>query len=196
MTQYRFKKPQVMFYGDSRAADWPAPELTEFEFVNRGLPGQDSINALQRFDIYVRPNPPQVMVLQVGINDLTAIPLLPDERKNIVRHCKDNIRRITTNAVDLGIKVIVTTIFPVGQLQLGYQHFGISNLMPYIAEVNMFLEMLAGSKVTVFDTEPLLAENENLKADYALDMLHLNSYGYAILNKKLTVLLMKLLRQV
>src|SRR5437870_3849107 len=40
----------VVFFGDSRAAQWPAPELAGFTFANRGIGAQTSAQALQRFD--------------------------------------------------------------------------------------------------------------------------------------------------
>jgi len=36
-------RPTVVFFGDSRAASWPAPGLPQFTFVNRGIDGETSV---------------------------------------------------------------------------------------------------------------------------------------------------------
>ncbi len=178
-----------MFYGDSRAADWPAPALPQFEFVNRGMPGENSTQAVSRFDTYVKPQPPQVLVLQLGINDLTAIPLFPTRRENIIAICRANIRQIITGAVELEATVVLTTIFPVGHLHSGYQEFDLSDIRPDVTAVNRYLHTLAGPNVLIFDTYHVLADENHLKAAYALDLLHLNPAGYAALNRALIPIL-------
>ncbi len=51
---------RVVFFGDSRAYDWPAPSgLEGFEFVNRGIGNQTTAQVLSRFDAHVAPLPPQ-----------------------------------------------------------------------------------------------------------------------------------------
>jgi len=65
----------VVFFGDSRAYDWPAPSgLEGLEFVNRGIGNQTTAQVLGRFEAHIAPLHPQVVVLQVGINDLKLIP--------------------------------------------------------------------------------------------------------------------------
>jgi lysophospholipase L1-like esterase len=65
----------VLFYSDSRAADWPPPDLPDLLFVNRGVPGQTSTEALRRWTTYGAPLRPDIVVLQVGVNDLTTASL-------------------------------------------------------------------------------------------------------------------------
>jgi hypothetical protein len=45
---------RVVFFGDFRAASWPAPSLPGYEFVNRGIASQTSTQVLPRFPYHVR----------------------------------------------------------------------------------------------------------------------------------------------
>ena len=110
--------PLVVFYGDSRAASWPSADLGQLELVNRGIPAQTSAQVLGRFDYDIKPLRPEVILIQVGINDLKTIPLFPEDRQAIVADCEENIQRIVEKSTDLGARVILTTIFPAGEVPL------------------------------------------------------------------------------
>jgi hypothetical protein len=45
----------VVFFGDSRAADWPAPMVPGVEFVNRGIGAQTSAQVAGRFAAHIAP---------------------------------------------------------------------------------------------------------------------------------------------
>ena len=182
----------VLFYGDSRAADWPPPDLSDFLFVNRGVPGQTSTEALRRWVSYGAPLHPDIVVLQIGINDLTAISLFREERASLVVQCQNNIRHLVSQATTGGATVILTTIFPAGYLRLGYREFGLSEIGPLVVEVNNYLTILAGPHVVLFDGYALLSENDLVKGEYTLDLLHLNAAGYDALNQALVPLLLTL----
>ncbi len=182
----------VLFYGDSRAADWPFPNLPGFSFVNRGVPGQSSGEALHYWPRDGAPVCPDIMVLQIGINDLTAVSFFPEETANLVVQCQNNIRQPVSQATGSGATVILTTIFPAGYVGLGYHEFGLSELGPLVLKVNHYLVTLAGPRVILFDAYTLLSENGLVKGEYTLDLLHLNSAGYAALNRALTPLLLNL----
>lgn len=182
----------VLFYGDSRAADWSPPHLPDLLFVNRGVPGQTSSEALRRWASYAAPLRPDIVVLQIGINDLTAVSLFPEETASLVVQCQNNIRHLVTQATVGGATVILTTIFPAGYLRLGYREFGLSEVGPQVTQVNNYLTILTGPQVILFDAYALLSENGLVKAEYTLDLLHLNTAGYDALNHALTPLLIDL----
>lgn len=182
----------VLFYGDSRAADWPPPDLPGFLFVNRGVPGQTVPEALNRWATYATPLHPDIVVLQIGINDLTTVSLFPEESASLVVQCQNNIRHLVTQAVAGGATVILTTIFPAGYLRLGYREFGLSDVGPLLVEVNNYLTILAGPQVILFDAYALLSENGLVKGEYTLDLLHLNATGYEALNRSLVPMLTNL----
>ena len=113
-----FDGARVVFLGDSRAAGWPAPEADGYEFINRGVGSQTTTQTLQRFNAHVRPLQPDVVVIQVGINDLKTIPLFPEQRDMIMANCRANIKQMIDAAQALEANVIVSTILPVGKVPL------------------------------------------------------------------------------
>ena len=183
-------KTMVIFFGDSRAADWPPPDLARFEFVNRGIGAQTSAQAFQRFDYQLRPLHPQVVLVQVGINDLKTIPLFPERKEAIIASCQNNIQHIVTQSVDDGAIVILTTIFPIGEVPLERQPFWAPDVAKAISEVNIFIRSLEAQNVIILDAYSILAdENGTMQDEYAQDTLHLNTAGYAALNRYLLPIL-------
>ncbi len=183
-------KTMVVFFGDSRAANWPPPDLARFEFVNRGIGAQTSAQALQRFGYHVEPLHPQVVLVQVGINDLKTIPLFPERKEAIIANCQDNIQHIVTQSGDGGAIVILTTIFPVGEVPLERQPFWSPDVARAIDEVNTFIRSLEAQDVIILDAYSILADESGMIRDeYARDELHLSAAGYAALNEHLTPIL-------
>jgi hypothetical protein len=150
-------RPAVVFFGDSRAADWPAPNLDRFDFINRGIGAQTSSQALLRFDDHVTPLRPRVVALQIGVNDLKTLALFPERKEVIIAACKDNIRRIVGRAGEIGATVILTTIFPVGEPPLERMPFWSSDISRGVDEVNGYIRSLAAPNVVVLDAYAILA---------------------------------------
>jgi len=186
-------KKTVVFFGDSRAADWRSPKMDGVQFINRGIGGQTSAQAFLRFDEHVSYLKPRVIVVQVGGNDLRMLPLPPKQRKDIVEDCKKNIGQIVKKSTDLGSTVILTTIFPLGRakLQLRERLFwpDPTDISKDVEEVNAYIRSLAAKNVIIFDVYSLLEDKGKTKGDYAADLLHINSAGYEVLNKKLVEIL-------
>ncbi len=181
----------IVFYGDSRAQFWPAPEgLDRFQFINRGIAGQMSSQVLLRFDRHVRPLAPDMILLQVCVNDLVSIPIFPERRDKIVADCEDNIAAVVEASLDIKATVILTTIFPVGEPSLMRRFVWSDDIAAAVNEVNRFIRAQAAEKVLVFDTYALLVNDQGLlRDDYRVDSLHLSAAGYAVLNSALTDLL-------
>ena len=176
----------VVFFGDSRARSWTAPALPRATFANRGIDGQTSRQCLLRFDEHVAPLAPDLVILQVGINDLAAIASLPQERDALVEETGDNIAAIVSRARALGAKVIVTTIFPPGRIPLSYRPFWSDEIEAAVTAVNERVRGMAGEGVVIFDTVPVLAGSDGrICSQFAADALHLNGTGYAALNEAL-----------
>ncbi len=183
---------RVVFFGDSRVEGWSPPNnLSGWEFLNRGIGGQTTAQVLGRFSAHVAPLQPQVIVLQVGVNDLRTIPIFPDKRAQIIANCVTNIQIIIKEAKDLGATVILTTIFPVGDPSLERSVFYWSDdIAVAVKEVNNLLRPLASDHVIVFDADPILLDAKDLpRADYMEDSLHLSAAGYAALNQRLAQIL-------
>lgn len=178
---------RVVFFGDSRAYSWPAiPELEMYQFVNRGIGNETSAQALERFDAHVASLNPDVVIIQVGVNDLKTIPLFPEQKASITANCKANIAAIVAKASDLGAQVIVTTIFPLGRVPLERKLFWSGDVTEAVDEVNAYLLTLAGENIAVFDTSIVLADERGVvQRVYSQDLLHLTPSGYAALNEAL-----------
>lgn len=183
-------RTRAVFFGDSRAASWIPPNINEYEFINRGIGSQTSVQTVQRFAAHVSPLKPNIIIIQVGVNDLKTIALFPDIRDAIVANCKANIWRIVEESRNLGAVAIVTTIFPVGEVPLERKPFWSGEISVVIKEVNAYIATLAGEKTIVFDTFPILADSQGMMyRKYSSDELHLNEQGYVILNQHLSQLL-------
>jgi len=183
--------PLVVIVGDSRATSWTAPpQATNYRFINRGINGQTSAQVVGRYASHVISLKPDVVVLQVGINDVTAISLFPSQGDTIVLNCKRNIQQIVDLSIHQRIRVILTTIFPLGRIPLTRRLFWSDNVLPAIEDVNRFLSSLESEEVVIFDTKKVLATSEGM-ADplYIADFMHLNEKGYAALNRELVRLL-------
>ena len=183
-------QPRILFYGDSRAAEWEFPELDGIEFVNRGIGGQTSNQIAMRYDEHVLPLNPDVIVLQMCINELKTVPIFPEKRTEILEVCKQNTLEIIEKAEAQGATVILTTVFPVGDVPLQRWPFWSSDVAVAVDEINVFLREQAADNVILFDTFELLSlPDGSVNPEFARDELHLNPAGYTMLNQELTVIL-------
>jgi lysophospholipase L1-like esterase len=182
----------VLFYGDSRAAAWqpPAGLDEQFRFMNRAVHGETAVQAALRFPYHARPMQPDILIVQVGANDLKTLPLFPRQQEQIIANLKDSLQQIVAQAHELGATVILTTVFPVGEVPLDRRIVWSPAVEDGLNEVNDFIHSLAGEGVIVMDTVPILAgENGRVRAEYSFDLLHLNESGYAALNGELAQVL-------
>ncbi|XHL95594.1 MAG: hypothetical protein P7H58_24505 [Microcoleus anatoxicus] len=131
-------------------------------------------------------------MIQVGVNDLKAIPLFPEQKEAIIGNCKTNIGQIVQKSVDTGAKVVVTTIFPLGTLPIARQPFWSDDVAIAIKDVNDYIKTLAGDRVIVFDSSQVLANSQGIvDSKYSRDFLHINSEGYAALNQAIAGILVQ-----
>lgn len=184
------KRPTLAFYGDSRAAQWPAPQAFVAETQNFGIGGQSTAQILERFDHHFSTVKPKIMLIQAGINDLKTIPLFPEREATIIANCQQNLGTIVARTQQLGAQVVITTIFPLGELPLWRRPFWSDRVEPAIAKVNDYLMSLASPEVTVVVTADILTDQSGrLLPAYSRDLLHLTAAGYERLNHKLTAVL-------
>jgi lysophospholipase L1-like esterase len=190
LEQHDSDLPVVVFFGDSRAKSWPAPELEQYEYINRGLGSQTTAQVVERFEEHVSDLRPQIIVVQVGVNDLKTIPLFPDAKSKIIDECEMNIQRIIEKASDIGATVILTTIFPTGRVPIERMPFWSEDVESSITEVNDYIHTLGSENVIVFDAYSILVDNQDyVRPDYSHDLLHLTNSGYIALNIELVHIL-------
>lgn len=183
------KQKIVVFFGDSRSVSWSKPELEGFQFINRGINGQTSAQVRLRFDAHVATLQPEIIIVQVGINDLRMLPQSPKTREDIVQNCQNNISNIIKQANKIGATVIVTTIFPLGNGSIPWEKRlfwpKINQIQEEINQVNSYIKTLE-DKAIIFDAYSLLELTTETKQKYYKDLLHLNGHGYLLLNQKLS----------
>ncbi|MGB0580204.1 MAG: SGNH/GDSL hydrolase family protein [Limisphaerales bacterium] len=173
----------LVFYGDSRAAEWPEPSWLAGRTMNLGIGAQTTEQILGRFEHHLAPLRPDIVLLQAGINDLKAIPLLPEAETEIIDRCKQNIGSIVERCQEQGANVILTTIFPVGDLPLERRPFWSDRVDPAIAEVNQYIRSLESDRVVIIASEDALAgEDGHVTRESSRDFLHLSEIGYQQLN--------------
>lgn len=185
-------KPKIMFYGDSRALSWANPKVDQYDFINRAIGGQTSVQIVARFQQHVVVHQPDIIILQLCVNDLKMVPLFPEKEREIVDNCKKNLLQIIQQAHEINAKVIISTIFPLGDLSIAQTVFGFREMpiMKAIDEVNVYIHSLATDNAIIFDAYGVLkGKGQKIEEHYARDWLHLNASGYELLNKKLVELL-------
>jgi len=176
---------RVVFFGDSRADWWLVPVLPKLQCVTTGVPGASASYLARRFRAMVAPLRPDIVVVQMGVNDLTGLTPTSRERERVVAAAVEAITAVVGSARAIGAQVIVTTIFP-----LAREAFVDHAVQAAISAVNTALLALAGEGVQLFDTTAVLAGADGyVRPAFADDELHLSPAGYAALNEALTTLL-------
>jgi len=192
--EFSTRKNTIMYYGDSRSLSWPAFESKQYSFVNYAIGNQTSIQILDRFDKHVAPYKPHIILVQMCVNDLKMIPLFPDKKVQIIKDCKKNIARLLQKTHKLKAKIILTTVFPLGDVSLARKMLGIKEqpIIHAIDEINSFIKSLKSENTVIFDSFNLLVGNNGkVKPAYSHDWLHLNKAGYKHLNQHLKILIKK-----
>ncbi|MEM1241227.1 MAG: GDSL-type esterase/lipase family protein [Cyanobacteria bacterium P01_H01_bin.26] len=175
---------RVVLLGDSRAHSWPAPNVEGYEFINRGIAGETSAQTNQRFNYHLENLEPDIIVIQVGVNDLKAIPLMPEHRNLIVDLYRANIQQLIEKSKDLGATVVISTVLPVGDVSLVHRPVWSDEIGQAVYEVNGYIATLAAEQVVIFDGFSAIADDQGLMpVTYRQDELHLNQQGYVTLNE-------------
>lgn len=179
-------RPLWVFFGDSRAAAWPAPNIPGLAFRNLGIGGQTSVQVAGRMHPQLLPLRPERVLLQVGINDLKGIALFPERRDEIVANTQRHIDEIVAGARGIGAEVIVSTVFPRARLGPTRRLYWSKQVDEAVLAVNRHIATMASPGVTVFDAAAVLRDAHGIvRPEYALDELHLQDRGYEALNAAL-----------
>lgn len=181
----------AVFFGDSRAAQWPVPAgIANIHFLNRGIGAQTSAQISGRLPVHLRPLQPNIVIVQMGINDIKTIPLFPDQKEEIIQNCQANLQAVVSQSQAMGATVIVTTIFPTGSYPPERRLYWSDEINTAVTEINTFIHSLAAEDVLILDAWAYLRDEDGrLHTAYAADELHLNQAGYALLNEALVALL-------
>lgn len=195
--------PLIVMLGDSRAKAWPAPSIpSQYLLFNRGVGFDTSDQVLQRLSAHVIPLRPHVVLLQAGVNDLKRLLLAPQNRAIIIEETLTSLIKIVKQVRTAGAHVILSTVFPVSNVDLQHANlfwgFSVADSAQVIRsalhEINSELLARRAAGVTHFDAATLLQSADGwLEPTYARDALHLNQAGYAMLNQSLGPVLQELI---
>ena len=140
---------RVILFGDSRIQQWKnLPELEGFEFINRGIGGETTAQLRIRFKPDVLALKPDVVILQLGINDLvllgaapnSALVLLgvaPNLDTAVIQHCQDNLKVLVEKLTKQAIEVILLTIIPPAKLNLARMLVWSERIGQSVVEINI-----------------------------------------------------------
>lgn len=175
---------RVVFFGDSRIEMWrPLPESAGLELINRGWGGETTGQALLRVERDVLALQPDVVVIQLGINDLKAVGVLPDAEDAIRDQCARNLKGIVDAITSHDISVLLLTVFPVGPVSPARRPVWSDATLGMVAEVNTALQSLSGPRVRVLNCDDVLAEGGRVRDSFAIDAFHLRREAYQALNE-------------
>ncbi len=181
----------VVLVGDSRAAGWTVDAPQGVQVINRGVNGATTTQVQRLIERAVVPLNPNVVILQVGVNDFWRVGVFDSsEKATIIANAQRNIAESVSTLTGAGAHVILTSIFPLGMPPLSERLWKPSETQAAVKTTNQFLHGLASSTVTIFDTARMLCDSTGrVKPTYLRDYLHLNERGYAALNQALIPLL-------
>ena len=177
----------LVVVGDSRARQWSETACDGVRFINQGVGNETTAQILLRAGNAVDHKEADAFLVEAGINDLKAIPLMPEHRERIITDCISNLRAIATRLAQSGKPVIITTVFPCGDVPLTRRPWWSSDVDRAINEVNRSIRAMEGEPgIRVFDSHPPLTDTGGrVKSAYQADLLHLSPRGYQALNRAL-----------
>ncbi|MBK1877023.1 SGNH/GDSL hydrolase family protein [Pelagicoccus mobilis] len=192
-------KPRIVMFGESRCGMWRphAPKnWGEVEIINRGIGGETTPQILGRLQADVLELDPDIVVLQMGDNDLKTMAVLPGTRERAIESTYSNITKIAEGLSNRGIQVVITTIFPPAPIEFLRKPFWSDEVNESIDLVNQRLLEFDHPKVLTANCDEILRDGKFIKDEYSIDTLHLNAAGYQALNTGLEELMKSVIAKV
>lgn len=178
--QIKSDRPKIVAFGDSLTAGFGLLEKESYpyllqeklnkdgfnyEVINAGVSGETSIGGLERIDWVLEMDNVQILILELGANDLL--------RRMPVANMKKNLARIIEKAQAKNIKVLLCGMLAPPNVGANYQR-----------EYQMaFPELASEYKVTFL---PFLLENVAMNKDLnQADGIHPNAEGEKIMTENI-----------
>ncbi|WP_078083239.1 SGNH/GDSL hydrolase family protein [Microbulbifer mangrovi] len=179
------EKVKVSFLGDSRAKDWADyyQGSQDFNVINLGLDGQTTAQVLYRAGYHSADLDASVVVIQVGINDLKVIGFDRNLFREVVDNCKRNISSIVDLIEKNNGQIVISTIFPRGELNLVRRIVWSEHVDFAILEVNDYIRKNFEGRATIVDSYSILSSSVyEVDSKYSEDFLHINNHGYQVIS--------------
>ncbi len=187
-------KTRIVMFGESRCGMWrayPATNWGDVEIINRGIGGETTPQIIRRLEDDVLSLSPDIVILQMGDNDLKTMAVLPGTKEETIDLTYSNITAIAKTLSDQGIQVIITTIFPPAPIELLRTPLWSDEVNESIDFVNQQLIAFEYPRVTTADCDAILRDGKYIKPEFSRDTLHLKSAGYVALNEGLESIVKK-----
>jgi len=143
----------------------------------------------RRFERDVIRLQPDLVIIQAGVNDLTAVVTRGiSNPEALITAMHDNLTYFTATLEEQGIDVIITSIIPPKPLNLIRRAFWKDNLTARVNDTNLWLKQTALKlNADWFDLDPLYRdESGKLLDNLYVDSLHISYDGYRVLNEHLS----------
>ena len=179
----------IVLFGDSRIETWyPDPESEKYTFINAGVTGETTSEMKRRFERDVVRLQPEYVLIQAGMNDLTAsVTKGIKEPEKLLLDMHNNLDFFVTTLEDQGIDVIVTSIIPNNHLSIFRKQFWFDTLDEEVQQANIKLKQTAlQAGAEWLDLDPLYLNQKGKPVqELFFDTLHINYEGYILLNSHL-----------
>jgi lysophospholipase L1-like esterase len=183
----------IVLFGDSRVQMWkPAPGAPGRVIINAGIAGETTTEMRRRFERDVLRLKPQQVVIQAGMNDLTAwatrnIPSADAHRERLL----ENMAYFVATLTDNNVSVVLTSVIPNTELNALRKIFWRPALRQAVDDTNRQLQQLAASyQADWLDVSPLFVDDNNrVRSELYVDTLHITSEAYTQINRQLEPLL-------
>lgn len=170
--------PTLLLLGDSRMAQWGLPELKHWRLVNAGAGGLTTGQVLLAAPGLLEKYHPDVVALEVGINDLKFLGLRPAMFSTIVPLAAKNVAAITAECVKRHCRLIVLETWPPSRPDWARRLVWSAAIPASVNELNAELRKMnaPGQGIRVVD----LFNSANLKPSPMLyrDTMHLTQEAY------------------
>lgn len=179
----------MVLFGDSRVETWgPKLESEKLTFINAGVVGETTTEMRMRFERDVLRLKPDYVLIQAGMNDLTAsVTRTIEEPTKYIEDMHSNLEYFISTLEANGTEVIVTSVIPAKLLNPVRRLFWHNQLNAKTATTNEWLK-----KTTLkynadwIDLDPLYLDDSNKPINALFyDTLHINQEGYELLNENL-----------
>lgn len=177
-------KDGVVFFGDSITEMYDLDAFYSNKgYINRGIGGDLTTDLIRRAETNVIALRPKAVVLLVGTNDLNTRTV--DETAESYY----KLLKILTDSLP-DTRLIVQSVLPICTLSYPFSHIMISNrtnekITALNTKIKGYCEDIKSTSpdldIIYVDTHATLLDGIKLNERFALDGLHINNYGYAVL---------------
>jgi lysophospholipase L1-like esterase len=177
---------RVVFFGDSRVAQWDLAGFERFgPVLNAGFGGDTLAGMADRLDRDVLASAPEIVVFLGGINDLTAQSMLDESaRRAAYQASLGALEDILARLRARGIRTLLLSVGPPLDVDLRRRFVWGSGIEEAVADLNAHIQRLEAPDVHVVDTlEVFAASGAGWETRVRKDPLHYTPEAYALLTR-------------